>query len=117
MDLSFPDPIALALMLVIFYMAALVLICSLITYFANTFAKSRRRLDIMKLLNQGFTGLKVSLSMAALIWLTKIILAETIYFTHATYFYIDAFSVLFICIPMIVVSVIIAMDISKQYRR
>ena len=117
MDLSFPDPIVLAIMLVIFYMAALVMICSLITYFVNTFSKSRRRLDVLRLMNQGFVGLKISLSLAALIWLIKIILFETINFGYTVHTYIDIFSVLFICIPMIVVSVIIGFDISKQYRR
>src|SRR5262245_59256051 len=100
MDLSFPDPILLALMVVIFYTAAIVVVCSLMTLFMKTFTK--RRLDIMKMLNQGLTGLKVSLSIAALLWLMKIIIIETIYFTHATYVFIDILTVLFICIPMIV---------------
>ena len=117
MDLTFPDPIALAVMLVIFYMAAIVMICSVITYFWNTFAKSRRSIDIMRLLKQGFVGLKVSISTAVLIWLIKIILFETINFAYTTDFYIDMASILLICIPMIVVSVIIGIDISKQYRR
>ena len=93
------------------------MICSLLAFILNRFTRSKRAIDIMKLLKQGLTGLIMSISTAVLIWLIKITLFETIDFSYTTDLAIDIASVLLICIPMIAVSIAIGMNMSKQYRR